>query len=98
MAEALRPFEGQPQTAKRIVVGKGGEVRIPQFMLDALGVKQGDALLVRFENDELRLYTPAVAGRRVQELVRQYIPQGVSLADELIDERRAEARRELEDD
>ncbi len=35
--------------------------------------------------------------RRAQELVRRYVPEGVSLSDELIAERRAEARREDEE-
>ena len=34
--------------------------------------------------------------RRAQALVRKYIPEGVSLSEELIAERRAEAARELE--
>jgi hypothetical protein len=32
--------------------------------------------------------------RRAQEIVRKHVPEGVSLADELIAERRAEAARE----
>lgn len=35
--------------------------------------------------------------RRAQERVRRYVPEGVSLSDELIAERRAEARREDEE-
>jgi vacuolar-type H+-ATPase subunit H len=35
--------------------------------------------------------------RRAQERVRRYVPEGVNLADELIAERRAEARREDEE-
>ena len=35
--------------------------------------------------------------RRAQERVRRYIPEGVNLSDELIAERRAEARREDEE-
>lgn len=98
MAEAARPFEGAPQTAKRITVGRNGEVRIPQVMLDALGVKEGDALLVRFADDEIRLYTPEAITRRIQARYRALVPKGVSLADELIAERRAEVERERRGD
>jgi hypothetical protein len=35
---------------------------------------------------------------RAQALVRRYVPDDVSLADELIEDRRAEAARELEDE
>ena len=34
---------------------------------------------------------------RAQELVRRYVPEGVSLSDELIAEWQAEARRENEE-
>jgi len=98
MAEASQQFEGAPQTAQRINVGKNGEVRIPQVMLDAAGVKEGDTLLVHFEDDDIRLCTTRTALRRAQAEVRKYIPEGVSLADELIRERHAEAERELRDD
>lgn len=98
LAEAPRPFETAPQTARRITVGPNGEVQIPQYMLDAIGAKEGDALLVRIVDEAVQLRTPETALRRVQESVRQYIPQGVSLADELIAERHAEAERELGDE
>lgn len=34
--------------------------------------------------------------RRARALLRKYIPEGVNLSDELIDDRRAEAARESE--
>jgi len=94
MADAAKSFEPAPATAQRVIVGKGGEVRIPQVMLDAAGVKEGDALLVRFDDEEIRLYTPAAITRRIQARYRALIPAGVSLVDELIAERRQEAERE----
>ena len=38
------------------------------------------------------LLTPAIA--RAQAILRRYVPEGVSLADELIADRRREAERE----
>lgn len=38
--------------------------------------------------------TRRAAIRRIQEELRQFIPEGVSLVDELIADRRAEAARE----
>jgi antitoxin component of MazEF toxin-antitoxin module len=98
MAEEAEPFKSPPQLVGRITVGNDGEVRIPKDILDAAGAKEGEALIVRFKEDEIQLITPRAAGRRAQAHVRQYIPEGVSLADELIAERRLEAKRELEDD
>ena len=75
-------------------IGEGGRVVIPAVMRAALGVGVGDTVLLRFDRGELRVLTPRQAIRRAQELVRQYVPAGRSLADELIAERRAEAARE----
>jgi hypothetical protein len=63
-------------------------------MRAAMGVGEGDMLSGRIIDGELRLLSKEAAVRKAQELVRQYIPEGVSLVDELIEERRAEAARE----
>jgi len=47
-------------------------------------------------NGELRRWSREEAVRQAQELVRQHVPEGVSLVDELIAERRTEAAREFE--
>ena len=44
--------------------------------------------------DGARVLSRAAAIREAQELVRRYVPEGVSLVDELLAERRAEAARE----
>ena len=80
-----------------VELGAGGRLVIPAPFRAALGMKPGDKLLVRLEGNELRIYTQREAIRRGQELVRKYIPEGVSLADELIAERRAEAAKELKE-
>lgn len=84
----------EPAGPQKLVIGPQGELRIPAILLQAVGAKPGDVLLVRLEDDDLRLCTPAAAAKRVQALIRKTIPQGVSLADELIAERRGEAERE----
>ena len=43
------------------------------------------------EASELRFSTREAALQRAQERVKRYVPEGVSLADELIAERRNEA-------
>lgn len=57
----------------------------------ALGVEEGDELVVRLEDGELRLSSRKTSLKRAQERVRRYVPEGVSLSDELIAERREEA-------
>lgn len=75
-------------------LGPGGRVVIPVNMREAMGLKQGDAMLARLEGTQLRLVTLMESVRQLQALTSKYVPDGVSLAGELIAERRAEAERE----
>ncbi len=74
-------------------IDKGGRVVIPAEYRKALGLKAGDDVILVLENGEIRLMTPQEAVRQVQELVSRYIPKGRSLSEELIRERREEAKR-----
>ena len=78
----------------RTQVGEGGRVVIPAAFRSVLGIDVGDYVFLRLEDSEVCLFTPRDAIRRAQELVSQFVPDDVSLADELIAERRVEAARE----
>jgi AbrB family looped-hinge helix DNA binding protein len=86
----------RPAPKAKIQIGAGGRVVIPAEIRAAMGVRDGDTLSGRVVDGELRLLSKEVAVRKAQDLVRQFIPEGVSLVDELIDERRHEAARETE--
>lgn len=75
-------------------IGQNGRIVIPAACRKALSLKPGDVVLMRLEDGELRLYTQAQAIRRIQKLAKKFIPAGVSLVDDLLDERRREAARE----
>ena len=64
--------------------------------IEALGLREGDDVQLELAEDELRIVPKDVAIARVQDLVRRYVPDGVSLVDELIAERRREAAAEEE--
>ncbi len=98
MAESERPFEHAPDVAARIAVGENGTITLPREALDAIGAKDGDALVMHAKNGEIRLITPDEIGRRARTLFRQIVPDDVDLVAELIADRRAEAKREMEDD
>jgi hypothetical protein len=66
-------------------------------MRQALGLKAGDALFARLEGGEIHLLTPKAAMQRAQALIRQFVPAGVSLVDDLLEERRQEVEREAQD-
>jgi AbrB family looped-hinge helix DNA binding protein len=78
----------------RVRVNENGRVVIPVAFRKALGIKPGDLVALRVEDNELRIATFKSRIERAQERVRRYVKPGVSLVDELIAERREAARRE----
>ena len=76
-------------------IAQGGRVVIPAEFRKALGVGIGDEMVIELQGEELRLRSRQDAIKRVQAIVRKYIPdENRSLADELIAERREETARE----
>lgn len=71
-------------------ISEGGRVVIPSEYRKQLGLEVGDEVMIGLVNGELRIFTLDVAIKRAQEIVRRYVPQGRSLSDELIAERRQE--------
>jgi len=80
----------------RVQIGEKGRIVIPAAMREAMGIHAGDTVELRFEDYELKVSTRRARIRRAQERARKYIPKGVLLSEELIAQRREEARRELE--
>ena len=79
----------------RTKVNENGRVVIPASYRKALGIKAGDEVILRMEDDELRITTMKARIERAQRRIRKYVKPGVSLADELIAERREAAKPEL---
>lgn len=75
-------------------IADGGRLVIPAEHRRALGLEIGDEVIVRVEDNELRILTRAEAIKRAQKKVRRHVKGGRSLVDELNAERRAEAKRE----
>jgi AbrB family looped-hinge helix DNA binding protein len=75
-------------------VNENGRVVIPAAFRKRLGINIGDEILLRIENDELRITTVARSIERAQRLVRKHVKPGRSLVDELIAERHEAARNE----
>lgn len=78
----------------RTKVTQGGRIVIPAEMRRRLGIEIGDDVSVVVDNGSLRIRTQRESIKRAQELVRKFVPEGVSLVDELIAERRREAADE----
>ncbi len=75
-------------------VTEDGRIIIPAQALAELGVNAGASVSASVVEGEVVVDTLAAAIKRAQAYYRQFIPEGVSLVDELIAERRAEAARE----
>lgn len=78
-------------------VGKNGRIDVPETFLQTIGVAEGDPIQLSVEGDVVRVLPRDAVIREVQAYVRRYIPGDVSLVDELLEERRAEAARERDD-
>lgn len=78
----------------KLKLGPDGRVVIPAAFREALGLSEGDTLIASIDDGELNLLTRRAAVRRAQAIVRQFVPEGVSLVDELIEDRRREVERE----
>jgi bifunctional DNA-binding transcriptional regulator/antitoxin component of YhaV-PrlF toxin-antitoxin module len=78
-----------------VQVGPQGRVVIPASLRRAWPIKSGQVLIARLEGDRLVFEKPAQVLQRVKGRFTALRGQP-SLADELIAERRAEARREAE--
>jgi AbrB family looped-hinge helix DNA binding protein len=74
-------------------IGGGGRVVIPAEYREKLGLKEGDTVSLRLDESGIRISTARLAIKRIQEIAKKLVPPGVSLADELIAERREQAKR-----
>jgi AbrB family looped-hinge helix DNA binding protein len=78
----------------RARVNENGRVVIPAAFRKAMGINVGDEVVLRIEDNELRILTLKQRIERAQRLVRGHVKPGTSLLDELIAERREAAKRE----
>lgn len=77
-----------------IAIGQNGRLVIPTAMRKALNLQEGQRLRLRLENDSIIMEKPTDIVKKLQNRFRKV---SVSLADELIQERRQEAAKENHD-
>ncbi|MES9903908.1 MAG: AbrB/MazE/SpoVT family DNA-binding domain-containing protein [Sedimenticola sp.] len=80
-------------TLNEVQLGAQGRLVIPAALRKALHLTQGDRLVARKEGDSLVLERREAVEARLWKMF-SHIPKEVSLADELISERHAEAMHE----
>ena len=81
-------------SSDRLTISTDGRVVIPIEMRSAMRLGNRGAVTATVVNGELRLISPTIALEKAQALVENLVPSDVSMADELIAERRTEALRE----
>ena len=87
-------------TSQRNVTSRlndNGRIVIPAEIRQKMGIKSGDTLFLTLEGEVLKVESQLARIRRIQESMRALIPGDRLLSDELIAERREEARREMEE-
>ena len=90
-AAAPEPGDVEP---RRLRVGRDGRLVIPADMRAAMALDGSGLLTAWVAEGTLNVVSPMAALRALQRHLDERVPPGVSLVDELIAERRAEARRE----
>lgn len=81
-------------TETRARVNENGRLVIPASFRKALGISAGDEIVLRIEDDELRITTLKRRLERARRRIRGYVKPGRSLVNELIAERRQAAKHE----
>lgn len=78
-------------------INESGRLVIPVALRKELGIKPGERLFMEVVDGVLRVQTHLSVIRKIQEEMKKYATPGVLVSDELIAERREEARREMEE-
>ena len=82
------------QTIVRARVTQGGRIVIPVEMRNKLGIEIGEDVSLTLEDNSVMISTQREGIKKAQKLFRKFVPEGVSLVDELIADRRKDAENE----
>jgi AbrB family looped-hinge helix DNA binding protein len=78
----------------RTNVDNTGRLLIPAIIRKQMGIKPGDAFLIKLIDDEIKIVSLSKAIAEAQNLVKQFVPEGISLVDELKKTRNEEFKLE----
>jgi hypothetical protein len=107
MNKGPRPFvrdedetsaERQGKEVFWLEVNSDGSLPLPREVARVLRADPGRRVFARIKDGHLTLMSGEAALAEAKAIVRKYVPPGVSLVDELIADRRAEAPKEAADD
>lgn len=75
-------------------VSSDGSLFLPSAMVSALGFAPGERIVARPERDDVRINSSDRALIRIQAELQALVPPGVSVVDQFIADKRAEAARD----
>ena len=94
LGPAPRAASGEDHESKRVRVDPGGRVVVPAGFRKALGIRNGQEVLMALDDGFVRLQTIDAALERVRVIARRRRKGGTSVVDDFIAERRVEAATE----
>jgi AbrB family looped-hinge helix DNA binding protein len=78
-------------------INANGRIVIPAAIREEMGLRPGDSVVLTLEDGVLHVESYRSVIRKVQDEMQKYAKPGVLASEELIAERREEARREREE-
>jgi AbrB family looped-hinge helix DNA binding protein len=78
-------------------INENGRIVIPAEIRKEMGLAAGDTVVMALEDGVLRIESQRVKIRRIQEEFQKFAKPGKRASDELVADRREEARREMEE-
>lgn len=94
MQDLLERSMSKISNYSEVHLGSQGRLVIPASLRRQLNFAEGDTLVARYEEGRLILEKQETIKQRLKARFSQ-LPEGISLADELIAQRREEAKREV---
>lgn len=91
-------IQARGEGAYRLVVRADGSILLPKDILAAFNAEGGGVVMAKLDGDTFSLISAETAMQSLREIAKRYVKPGVSIVDELIADRRAEAAREGADD
>lgn len=85
-----------PVKTEQVQLGEDGVVAIPAAYRKAMGLRGGEMLQLRLDDEGLHIQSQRQAIAQAQAIVRRHVTADRSLSNELIAERRLAAKRESE--
>ena len=81
-------------TNVRTKVTQGGRIVIPAEFRKQLGIEIGEDVNLSVEDGSLKISSQREGIRKAQDMFRKFVPDGISVVDELIADRRREAEND----